>query len=164
LSKHGINFICEIKKASPPKRLISDTFNYKKIAFEYQTSGAAAISVLTEPDFFSWQYRVHLQEIKNIVRAPVLRKDFIIDSYQIYESKIIGADAILISSLGVTGIRSKIIADVRSLIDKIKKITDVPVAVGFGISNASQAKEITKYADGVIIGSAVVKIILQKTS
>jgi tryptophan synthase alpha chain len=67
----------------------------------------------------------------------------------------------LVSSLGVTGVRSKITTDIRALVSEIKKVTDVPVAVGFGISNAFQAKEITKYADGVIIGSAVVKIIEQ---
>jgi CRISPR-associated endonuclease/helicase Cas3 len=67
----------------------------------------------------------------------------------------------LVSSLGVTGVRSRITTDIRSIVSEIKKVTDTPVAVGFGVSNASQAKEITKYADGVIIGSAVVKIIEQ---
>jgi anthranilate phosphoribosyltransferase len=95
LSKLGINFVCEIKKASPLKGLISNSFNYKKIVLEYQNSGAAAISVLTEPSFFLGS-KEHLKEIKNIVSIPVLRKDFVIDSYQIYESKIIGADAILL--------------------------------------------------------------------
>ncbi|MDR2817957.1 MAG: indole-3-glycerol phosphate synthase TrpC [Endomicrobium sp.] len=95
LSKPSINFICEIKQASPSKGLISDNFNYKEIAMEYQNSGAAAISVITEPDFFLGN-RDYLKEIKDIVTVPVLRKDFIIDSYQIYESKIIGADAILL--------------------------------------------------------------------
>jgi indole-3-glycerol phosphate synthase len=95
LSKPKINFICEVKKASPSKGLISDNFNYKEIALEYQKSGASAISVLTEPDFFFGK-KDYLKEIKDIVSIPVLRKDFIIDSYQIYESKIIGADAILL--------------------------------------------------------------------
>ncbi|MDR1122605.1 MAG: indole-3-glycerol phosphate synthase TrpC [Endomicrobium sp.] len=95
LSKPRINFICEIKKASPSKGLISDNFNYKEIALEYQNSGASAISVLTEPDFFFGK-KDYLKEIKDIVTIPVLRKDFIIDSYQIYESKIIGADAVLL--------------------------------------------------------------------
>ncbi|MDR3071854.1 MAG: indole-3-glycerol phosphate synthase TrpC [Endomicrobium sp.] len=95
LSNPGVNFICEIKKASPSKGLISEQFDYKKIGLDYQNSGAAAISVLTEPDFFLGS-KEYLQEIKNIVKIPVLCKDFIIDSYQIYESKIIGADAILL--------------------------------------------------------------------
>jgi indole-3-glycerol phosphate synthase len=95
LAKPSINFICEIKKSSPSKGIISDSFNYKKIALEYQNCGAAAISVLTEPDFFLGN-KDYLKEIKDIVSVPLLRKDFVIDSYQIYESKIIGADAILL--------------------------------------------------------------------
>ncbi|GHT05258.1 indole-3-glycerol phosphate synthase [Endomicrobiia bacterium] len=95
LSKAGINFICEVKKASPSKGLISTDFKYKEIALEYEKTGAAAISVLTEPNFFLGSIR-YLQEIKSIVKIPVLRKDFIIDSYQIYESRVIGADAVLL--------------------------------------------------------------------
>ncbi|OEG70445.1 indole-3-glycerol phosphate synthase [Candidatus Endomicrobiellum trichonymphae] len=95
LSKEDINFICEVKKASPSKGLISPDFKYKEIALEYEKAGAAAISVLTEPDFFLGGRR-HLQEIKSIVKIPVLRKDFIIDSYQIYESRVVGANAVLL--------------------------------------------------------------------
>jgi tryptophan synthase alpha chain len=65
----------------------------------------------------------------------------------------------LVSSLGVTGVRNKITTDIKTMATEIKKITNLPIAVGFGISNVSQAKEITKYVDGVIIGSAVVEII-----
>ncbi|GHT46977.1 tryptophan synthase alpha chain [Endomicrobiia bacterium] len=67
----------------------------------------------------------------------------------------------LVSSLGVTGVRNKITTNIKYLVAEIKKVTDAAVAVGFGISNTSQVKEITKYADGIIIGSAVVKIIEQ---
>lgn len=67
----------------------------------------------------------------------------------------------LVSSLGVTGLRSRITTDIKAIVSEIKNITDIPVAVGFGISKTSQAKEIVKCADGVIIGSAVVKIIEQ---
>lgn len=95
LSKPGINFICEVKRASPSKGLISKDFKYQEIALEYEQSGASAISVLTEPDFFMGSIE-YLRKIKNIVSIPVLRKDFIIDPYQIYESKILGADAVLL--------------------------------------------------------------------
>jgi tryptophan synthase alpha chain len=67
----------------------------------------------------------------------------------------------LVSSLGVTGVRSKITTDIGAIVSEIKKVTDTPVAVGFGISTPEQAKKMTKYADGVIIGSAVVKIIAE---
>ncbi|MDR1941071.1 MAG: indole-3-glycerol phosphate synthase TrpC [Endomicrobium sp.] len=95
LSKPGLNFICEVKKASPSKGLISVDFKYKEIAKEYENCGAAAISVLTEPDFFMGKNE-YLTQIKQTVKIPVLRKDFIIDEYQIYEAKYIGADAILL--------------------------------------------------------------------
>ncbi|MCL2335243.1 MAG: tryptophan synthase subunit alpha [Endomicrobia bacterium] len=67
----------------------------------------------------------------------------------------------LVSSLGVTGVRQKITTDISVIVSHIKKITNVPVAVGFGISNGEQAKEMVKHADGVIIGSAIVKIIAE---
>ncbi|MDR2191402.1 MAG: tryptophan synthase subunit alpha [Endomicrobium sp.] len=65
----------------------------------------------------------------------------------------------LVSSLGVTGVRNEITTDIGGIIDEIKKVSNIPVAVGFGISTPQQAKEMTKYADGVIVGSAIVKII-----
>jgi tryptophan synthase alpha chain len=67
----------------------------------------------------------------------------------------------LISSLGVTGMRTEINAGIGAIVSKIKKVTNIPVAIGFGISSGQQAKEMSKYADGVIIGSAIVKIIEQ---
>ena len=95
LQELDFNFICEVKKASPSKGIIAKEFPYLEIAKEYEMAGAAAISVLTEPDFFlgSPQY---LQEIAEAVHIPVLRKDFIIDEYQIYEAKVWGASAILL--------------------------------------------------------------------
>jgi indole-3-glycerol phosphate synthase len=90
-----MSFICEIKKASPSKGIISQDFRYIETAKEYEAAGAAAISVLTEPDFFLGGNK-YLTEIKNTVKIPVLRKDFIIDQYQIFEAKNIGADAILL--------------------------------------------------------------------
>ncbi len=90
-----MSFICEIKRASPSKGLISETFPYMDIALQYQDSGAAAISVLTEQDYFHGSNK-YLTEISSRVIIPVLRKDFIIDEYQIYEAKLIGADAVLL--------------------------------------------------------------------
>ncbi|MDR3111658.1 MAG: indole-3-glycerol phosphate synthase TrpC [Elusimicrobiota bacterium] len=95
LSEKKMNFICEIKKASPSKGLISNDFKYKEIALEYEKGGASAVSVLTETKFFLGKNK-YLSEIKSSVKIPVLRKDFIIDKYQIYEAKTIGADAILL--------------------------------------------------------------------
>ena len=95
LRQQDFNFICEVKKASPSKGIIAEHFPYLEIAKEYEVAGAAAISVLTEPDFFKGDKK-YLQEIASTVKIPVLRKDFTIDEYQIYQAKVWGASAILL--------------------------------------------------------------------
>jgi len=95
LAKSGLSFICEIKKASPSKGIIAENFPYLEIAKEYEIAGAAALSVLTEPEYFLGSDR-YLQEIAAEVNIPVLRKDFIVDPYQIYEAKLLGAHAVLL--------------------------------------------------------------------
>jgi len=92
----GIHFICEVKKASPSKGVIAENFPYTDIAREYERIGADAISVLTEPDYF----KGNINYIKDILEAgvttPLLRKDFTIDEYMIYQAKVYGASAILL--------------------------------------------------------------------
>ena len=95
LRQQDFNFICEVKKASPSKGIIAEHFPYLDIAKEYEVAGAAAISVLTEPDFFKGDKK-YLQEIASTVKIPVLRKDFIIDEHQIYQGKVWGASVILL--------------------------------------------------------------------
>lgn len=91
----GSHFICEVKKASPSKGIIDPEFSYASIAKEYEVAGASCISVLTEPNHFLGRDS-YLSEIASLVNIPILRKDFIIDSYQIYQGKAIGADCILL--------------------------------------------------------------------
>ena len=95
LRQKDISFITEIKKASPSKGLIAKDFDYIRIAKEYEAAGAAAVSVLTEPTAFLGcdQY---LKDVRKVVGIPILRKDFTVDEYQIYEAKTIGADALLL--------------------------------------------------------------------
>ena len=90
-----ISFICEVKKASPSKGIIAENFPYVEIAKDYERAGASCISVLTEPDFFKG-CNEYLTEIKKNVSIPLLRKDFILEPYQIYQAKVIGADCILL--------------------------------------------------------------------
>ena len=87
--------IAEIKKASPSAGVISENFDPVTKAKEYESFGASALSILTEEDYFlgSTQY---LKDVKKISKLPILRKDFIVDIYQIYESKLIGSDCILL--------------------------------------------------------------------
>jgi indole-3-glycerol phosphate synthase len=87
--------IAEIKKASPSAGVIEEEFDPVKKAIEYEAFGASALSILTEEDFFMGSVD-HLKDVKKITALPILRKDFIIDEYQIYESKLIGADCILL--------------------------------------------------------------------
>ena len=95
LSEDNISIIAEVKKASPSKGLISEDFDYLGIAKEYESAGASAISVLTEPYFFMGSDD-YLKEIAENVGIPVLRKDFVIDEYMIWQAKALGASAILL--------------------------------------------------------------------
>ena len=95
LRKEGLSYICEVKKASPSKGVIAENYPYVEIAKSYEEAGASAISVLTEPKYFLGKDE-HLEEVKKNVSIPVLRKDFVVDDYMIYEAKTLGADAVLL--------------------------------------------------------------------
>ena len=95
LKKDGISFICEVKKASPSKGLIAEDFPYVEIAKEYEMAGAACISVLTEPTKFLGS-DAYLEEIAENVKTPLLRKDFTVDEYQIYQARTLGASMVLL--------------------------------------------------------------------
>lgn len=95
LKKGGLSFICEIKRASPSKGLIAPDFPYLEIAREYEAAGADCISCLTEPKWFLGSDG-YLKEIASAVSIPVLRKDFTVCEYQIYEAKLLGASAVLL--------------------------------------------------------------------
>jgi indole-3-glycerol phosphate synthase len=90
-----ISIIAEVKKASPSKGLIADDFDYVEIAKDYESAGASAISVLTEPFFFQGS-NDYLEEIAENVSIPILRKDFVVDEYMIWEAKLLGASAVLL--------------------------------------------------------------------
>ena len=108
---HKIHLIAEVKKASPSAGVIRKNFDPLKIALTYEANGASAISVLTDTKFFQGRIS-YLEDIKKKVSLPILRKDFIIDEYQIYESVAAGADAALL------------IADLIS-IEELKKFIDI---------------------------------------
>lgn len=95
LKKEGLAFICEVKKASPSKGMIVQEFPYRKIAKEYEQAGADAVSCLTEPYYFLGKDE-YLKEIASEISIPILRKDFTVDEYMIYQAKILGASAVLL--------------------------------------------------------------------
>ncbi|MCI1959086.1 MAG: indole-3-glycerol phosphate synthase TrpC [Clostridia bacterium] len=95
LKKSGLSFICEVKKASPSKGIISENFPYLDIAEEYEKAGADCVSCLTEPKWFLGSDYI-FKEIREKITLPMIRKDFTVDEYQIYEAKCMGADAVLL--------------------------------------------------------------------
>ena len=104
LRRPGISFICEIKKASPSKGLISPDFPYLEIAGAYERAGADCISCLTEPEYFLGSDRI-FRDVREKVKVPMLRKDFTVCAYQLDQARVMGADAaLLIVSLGIAAL------------------------------------------------------------
>lgn len=95
LRGEDIRFICEVKKASPSKGMIAEDFPYTNIAKDYEKAGASAVSVLTEPEYFKGDNR-YVEEISHNISLPIIRKDFTVDEYMIYQARVIGASAILL--------------------------------------------------------------------
>ncbi len=95
LARPGLSFICEVKRASPSKGLIAPVFPYADIAREYERAGADAVSCLTEPRWFLGSDKI-FRDIREKIALPMLRKDFTVDEYQIYEAKLLGANAVLL--------------------------------------------------------------------
>ncbi len=95
VAKPGMSFICEVKKASPSKGIIDPVFDYLSIARAYEAAGAEAVSCLTEPKWFLGSDRI-FREIRAELRTPMLRKDFVVDEYQLYQARAMGADCVLL--------------------------------------------------------------------
>jgi len=141
LAASGLSFICEVKKASPSKGIIASDFPYLQIALEYEAAGATAVSVLTEPDYFlgSDQY---LREITAAISIPAIRKDFVIDPYQIYEAKNLGAKAVLLICA---------LLDAQTLAEYIKIADELGLSSLVEIHNEAEAEQAVK-AGARIIG------------
>lgn len=142
LAKSGLSFICEVKRASPSKGLIAPDFPYLDIAKEYEKAGTAAISVLTERDYFQGSVQ-YLQEIAQAVQTPVLRKDFIIDAYQIYEAKAMGAAAILL---------------ICAVLDDSRLTAFLALADSLGLSVLTEAHDAEEIRRAVAAGARVIGV------
>ncbi|MPY87229.1 MAG: indole-3-glycerol phosphate synthase TrpC [Luteitalea sp.] len=110
-----VNVVAECKRRSPARGVLRDAYDVAVIAREYEAAGAAAISVLTEPTFFDGDPD-HLAAVRDVASIPVLRKDFIVDPYQLYEARAIGADAVLliVAALGEPALRT-LLEEARAL-------------------------------------------------
>ena len=95
VAKPGMSFICEVKKASPSKGVIDPVFDYMTIARDYETAGADCISCLTEPKWFLGSDEI-FRNIRATIKMPMLRKDFVVDEYQLYQAKVLGANCVLL--------------------------------------------------------------------
>ena len=142
LREPGLSFICEVKKASPSKGIIAEDFPWLEIAMEYEAAGAQAISVLTEPEYFlgSDQY---LREIAAAVSIPTLRKDFTIDPYQIYEAKVLGAQAVLL---------------ICALLDKKTLASYIKTAVGLDLCALVEIHTKTEAEQALEAGAQIIGI------
>lgn len=142
LRSKDMAFICEIKKASPSKGVIAEDFPYLDIAGDYEAAGAAAISVLTEPYYFKGDDR-RLREIADTVSIPLLRKDFIVDSYMIYEAKILGASAVLL---------------ICALLDQRSLAEYIGIAHSLGLSALVEAHDENEVKTAVDAGSRIIGV------
>lgn len=94
-AKPGLSFICEVKKASPSKGIIDPVFDYMRIARDYEAAGADGVSCLTEPKWFLGSDEI-FQNIRAAIGTPMLRKDFVVDEYQLYQARVLGANCVLL--------------------------------------------------------------------
>jgi indole-3-glycerol phosphate synthase len=142
LATPGLSVIAEVKKASPSKGVIVEDFRPLDIAREYETTGASVISVLTEPNFFQGSPE-YLREIAQTVSIPVLRKDFIIDSYQIHEAKVLGASAILL---------------ICALLDDSELVSFLTLAHALGLSALVEAHDTHEVERAVASGARIIGV------
>lgn len=142
LRKEDISFICECKKASPSKGLISEDFPYLDIAKEYEEAGADAISVLTEPQWFLGS-KEYLKQIAETVSIPCLRKDFTVDEYMIYEAKTLGASAVLL---------------ICSILDEERLTRYIKIAEELGLSALVEAHDETEIEMALKAGARIIGV------
>lgn len=142
LRKKPIAFICEVKKASPSKGIIAEHFPYLEIAQEYERAGASCISCLTEPKWFMGSDK-YLKEIAETVSIPVLRKDFTVNEYQIYEAKLLGASAVLL---------------ICALLDTQTIKDYIAIADSLGMSCLVEAHDETEVKSAISAGARIIGV------
>ncbi len=142
LAAPDISFICEVKRASPSKGLIAEDFPYLQIAKDYEAAGAAAISCLTEPFWFKGSDK-YLSEIAAAVKLPVLRKDFTVDEYMIYQAKTLGASAVLL---------------ICSILSREQLAEYLEIAHRLGLSALVEAHDEEEVQTAVSVGAGIIGV------
>lgn len=142
LAAPDISFICEVKRASPSKGLIAEDFPYLQIAKDYEAAGAAAISCLTEPFWFKGSDK-YLSDIAATVKIPVLRKDFTVDEYMIYQAKTLGASAVLL---------------ICSILSREQLAEYLEIAHSLGLSALVEAHDEQEVQTAVSVGAGIIGV------
>lgn len=142
LRKPGLSFICEVKRASPSKGLIAPDFPYVEIAREYEMAGADAVSCLTEPKWFLGSDGI-FREIRASIKTPMLRKDFTVDEYQLYEAKVMGANAVLL---------------ICALLDTASIEKYLRVCAGLGLAALVEAHDEAEVRSAVSAGATIIGV------
>ena len=142
LNDDEISIIAEVKRASPSKGMIVEDFDYVAIAKEYESAGASAISVLTEPYFFKGSDD-YLREIAENVSIPILRKDFVVDEYMIWEAKLLGASCVLL------------IVSILSIVE-LKKFLDL--AHDLGLSAIVETHDGNEIMTALTVGAEIIGV------
>lgn len=138
----GISFICEVKRASPSKGMIAPDFPYLQIARDYEAAGASAISCLTEPHWFLGS-DLYLQEIARTVSIPVLRKDFTVDAYMLYQARLLGASAVLL---------------ILSLLDDGQMMEYLALARALGLDALVEAHDEKEMERALTLGASIIGV------
>lgn len=142
LRRPGVSFICEVKKASPSKGVISPDFPYLDIARNYEAAGADCISCLTEPKWFLGSDAI-FRDIRSAVATPMLRKDFVVDEYQIYQARVMGADAVLL---------------ICALLDTKTIARYLAVCDDLGLAAVVEAHDQAEIASAVAAGASIIGV------
>lgn len=142
LKAEGSHVICEIKKASPSKGIISEAFPYIEIAKEYERIGASCISCLTEPKWFLGSDEI-FKAIREVVKVPMLRKDFTVDAYQLYEAKCMGAECVLL---------------IVSLLSDVQLSTYLEICEELGLSALVETHDATEIERAIRSGARMIGV------
>jgi indole-3-glycerol phosphate synthase len=142
LQKPEMAFICEVKKASPSKGLIDPVFDYMTIADNYQAAGADCVSCLTEPKWFLGSDDI-FRAIRQRIQLPMIRKDFTVDSYQIYQAKCMGADAVLL---------------ICALMDRVELKNDLTICDKLGLDALVETHDESEIAMAIETGAKIIGV------
>ena len=142
VAKPGMSFICEVKKASPSKGVIDPVFDYLGIARAYEAAGADCLSCLTEPKWFLGSDAV-FREIRAAVGTPMLRKDFVVDAYQLYQAKVMGANCALL---------------ICALLDTVTLARFLGVCEDLGLAALTEAHDEAEIASAVAAGARMIGV------